>query len=306
VKQKIMVTGGSGFIGYNICKYFHSKKNQIVSVDKTHIPKKLKELEGWEKRQVFLPSEGFQEIVREFKPDIIIHCAGSADVTYSVREPYIDFQNNVSTCQFILNTIKEEGRKCKFILLSSAAVYGNPKHIPVNEKDVYMPISPYGYHKMMCEQTLEMYSQIYNIQHAALRIFSAYGIGLNKQVIYDLCKKATDKENKQIIVFGTGDETRDFIHIYDIVQAVECIIQNNGNGIYNVATGIQTPIKDIVNFIVKSTNCKKDIIFTGNTRKGDPLLWQADISKIASLGFKQRINLEQGIEQYCKWFLNNI
>ena len=249
-----------------------------------------------------LPDKTFISIIGEFQPDLLIHCAGSASVPYSMQEPYDDFRQSAGVTAFILETIRKHRHSCHFVFLSSAAVYGNPSKLPVGEESPCRPISPYGYHKSMCEMLCKEYETIYGVRSSVLRIFSAYGERLRKQVIFDLCRKFSGPSLKTVEVYGTGEETRDFIHARDIAQAIDRIHNAGGPGIFNVASGIQTSIREVIELIKNCFRSNKEIVYSGSTRPGDPLYWQADISRLSSSGFRQEIPLNEGIRNYCRWF----
>ena len=181
-------------------------------------------------------------------------------------------------------------------------MYGNPQQLPIAEDAPCRPISPYGHHKYICELLCREYGSIYGIKSFVLRIFSAYGERLRKQVIFDLCRKFSDPALKTVEVYGSGDETRDFIHARDIAQAIDRIHAGEAPGIFNVAAGIQTRVSEVAEMIKKCFRSTKEIVCSGQTRPGDPLFWQADIAKLASLGFRQEVALPEGIKNYCRWF----
>jgi nucleoside-diphosphate-sugar epimerase len=191
---------------------------------------------------------------------------------------------------------------CHFVILSSAAVYGNPIELPIKEETPCQPISPYGYHKYICEILCKEYESIFKIKSSVLRVFSAYGERLRKQVIFDLCRKFSDSSTNRIELFGTGNETRDFVHAVDIAQAIERIHTADTSGIFNVASGIQTRISEVVEMIKDCFHSNKGIHYSGLSRPGDPLYWQADISKLSSLGFQQHMSIHKGIYSYYAWF----
>jgi UDP-glucose 4-epimerase len=231
--------------------------------------------------------------------DIWFNTAGQG---FHHSEPYTDFQRTVDVCAFTLETVRREVPDCRFILLSSAAVYGNPTQLPVREHSPVEPVSPYGYHKRMCETLVDEYRTLHCISAVVLRIFSAYGERLRRQVVFDLCRKFNNPGSDVVEVYGTGQESRDFIHATDVAQAISCIVLGNATGYFNLGSGKQTTIANLVNQIKKSMNSDKDIHFTGQIRPGDPLCWEADINQLKSLGFSPSITLDAGIKKYCDWF----
>jgi UDP-glucose 4-epimerase len=302
--ERILVTGAGGFLGSHICNYFGQRNFSIAAIDRVPAPSETAALYPNLRNfyAMSLPDTTFNTIVHEFQPTLLIHCAGSASVPYSMQEPYNDFQQAAGVTAFILETLRKHMPSCHFVFLSSAAVYGNPRELPVSEEAPCQPISPYGYHKYICEMLCREYKSIYGITSSVLRIFSAYGERLCKQVTFDLCRKFTDPSVKRVELFGTGNETRDFVHARDIAQAIECIHNAKASGIFNVASGIQIQISEVVEITKDCFQSTKEIVYSGSNRPGDPLYWQADISGITSLGFRQEVLLTDGIQKYCNWF----
>jgi len=304
--EHILVTGAGGFLGSHICNYFGQQGHSIAAIDRVPVSSEMGKFYPnlRDFHTMSLPDKSFSTVIKEFQPALLIHCAGTASVPYSMQEPYDDFQQSAGVTAFILETIRKHMPSCRFAFLSSAAVYGNPQKLPICETDPCQPISPYGYHKYICEMLCQEYGSIYNIKNSVLRIFSAYGEHLRKQVIYDLCKKFSDPSSNTVEVYGTGNETRDFIHAVDIAQAINYIHNANASGVFNLASGIQTSISEVVERIKSFLNSKKDIVYSGASRIGDPLHWQADISRLSSLGFQPKFSLNEGIHKYCQWFMS--
>lgn len=295
-RKRVLITGAAGFLGESISRYLIKNNYEIVAIGRgilAHFPGEF--------YRISLPNNELHKILVKVKPSVVIHCAGSSSVENSIKNPYGDFSENVNTCAFVLESIRLHSPSSQFIYLSSAAVYGNPKELPIRESTNVKPISPYGYHKLNCESLVEEYSKIYGLQSVILRIFSAYGEGLKRQVIFDLCKKFLDVNLKEVNVYGTGKESRDFIHVDDIASIVKLFIEKEATGIYNIASGTQTYISDIVEYVKNGLDSEKEIIYNGNLRQGDPKFWQADISKLIELGFRPEVSIQEGIIQYCNW-----
>jgi len=116
-----------------------------------------------------------------------------------------------------------------------------------------------------------------------------------------LFNKFIDPSLEKVEIIGTGEETRDFIHAVDIARSIECLCDNNATGVFNIASGKQIRIADLANMIQQIVGSSKEIYYTGHTRPGDPLYWQADIEKIRKIGFEDSISLEQGLRDYYSW-----
>lgn len=302
-KNKIVVLGSSGFIGTYLVSWLRSQNYYVVGidmVDRADLTLVLKKADQF--YQLVLPDQRFEDILKEIKPDTVINASGPASVANSLLEPAIDFNGSVNLCFFVLETLRKILPECRFLLLSSAAVYGNPASLPVRESAPSDPISPYGYHKMMCEALLKEYFDIYGIRTSAVRIFSAYGPGLKKQILWDIYHKAI--KNKVVDLFGTGEETRDFIFVQDVAYSIQLILEQStfNADLYNVANGHEVSIKELGRLFLSSLELKNmELAFSGQIKPGDPKRWCADITQIRNLGYSPRVSLEQGVHEYSKW-----
>lgn len=296
---KILITGAGGFIGGHIAKHFVQLGWNVHGLDRQGVGNFLPQAVSWHAYD--LHGDGLGELLVNESPDVIVHAAGTASVWQSVVDPVSDFRNSVLLWIKVLDAVRKARIACRIIFLSSAAVYGNPKVLPVRETDIINPVSPYGYHKAMCEQISEYYARIYDLQVCNLRIFSAYGIGLKKQVIWDICQKAYKESCVRLL--GTGEESRDFIHVGDISRVVELVVGNMHPDVkeYNVANGISIKIRDVAKLVLKTLDVQKEIIFDGVCRPGDPLYWLADVSRLTHMGFSYQVSFDDGIAEYVNW-----
>lgn len=299
--KNVLVTGVAGFIGGHFAEYYITQGYNVIGVDNK--PKdQISTTKLFEYKQLTLPDDQLHSLIQKHKPDICIHCAGGSSVGFSVEKPYKDFNSSALVTFHLLDSLRKFSPECKTIYPSSAAVYGNPISLPISENHPLKPISPYGYHKILCEAICNEFSQLYNLNIYILRIFSAYGPGLRKQILWDIFNKS--KKENQLVLYGTGKETRDFIYIDDIINAADIILNSSVNNydVYNMASGQETSIQDLAELIVKELNIDIPIVFNKITRKGDPKNWRADISKIKNLGFEPKIRLEDGIVKLKEWF----
>jgi UDP-glucose 4-epimerase len=296
-QKKIIITGINGFIGGAIAKELQTQA--VIHGLDTGAVCCVPGITQYS--QMILPHSDFELLVKSFEPDYCIHCAGSASVPLSVVHPSIDFDAGPVTTFHVVEAIRKSGVQCCTIFLSSASVYGNVLQQPISEDASLKPISPYGYHKIMSEQILEEFHAIYGLPYIILRLFSAYGNGLRRQLLWDACQRLSKKDS---VFWGTGDETRDFIHVNDIARLIALLIEQHvANKILNVGSGEQVLIKRVVSTIAGYLGFDvSKITFKGITREGDPLRWEADVTRIREIGFRQSIPLEEGIGQYVEWF----
>ncbi|MGQ0829479.1 MAG: NAD-dependent epimerase/dehydratase family protein [Bacteroidota bacterium] len=292
--MKILVIGSKGFIGSHCTAHLSELGYDVIGCD-------IHESEDTNYISLKSITNDFNQLFSKQKFNYCINAAGSAHVNYSFEFPEKDFDLNVSLVINVLGAIKNNTPNCKFINFSSAAVYGNPSILPIAENAKTNPLSPYGYHKLLSENLLLEYHRFFHLQTCSLRVFSAYGEGLRKQLFWDLYSKT--KESVHIQLFGSGMESRDFIYISDLVEIVNIIIQKAKfeGEIYNIANGEEIYIKDAVNLFIKEYKWNGKITFSGKEKPGDPLNWKADIKKIQSLGYKIKYSFSEGIKNYCQW-----
>lgn len=299
--MKVIIIGSKGFIGQHLSNHYKDKGYDVwgadVVVDYVHT------------EHYFLidaSNSDFTSVFQYIVFDICINCSGAASVPDSLINPFRDYYLNAINVFKILEAIKNFQPDCRFINLSSAAVYGNPKHLPVKETAIPNPLSPYGIHKLQAEQICKEFHDFHNLKTCSLRIFSAYGIGLQKQLFWDLYKKA--KSGIPFILYGTGNESRDFIYISDLVNAIEIAAKcaSFRADVINVANGNEIRIKDVVSAFFSLFEPEITYSFSGETREGDPANWMADISKLASFGYEPSIDISTGLRKYYEWIKRTI
>ncbi len=296
----VLITGVAGFLGRYISRHFHRQGYRVIGTDNSP-PENAPTANISSYHRMRLPDLEFGNVLQANQPDILIHCAGRAAVALSVDDPHSDFYSNAVVTFEVLDAVRKFAPHCRVIFLSSAAVYGNPTHLPISEKDRASPVSPYGFHKLQSEQICAEFSSIYDLKTAGVRIFSAYGPGLRRQVIWDICQKAILQNS--LILQGTGEESRDFIHALDIANAIDCVANQaemKGES-YNLATGEEVPIRSLVELVLESLEIEKQPEFNGVIPAGVPLNWRADISRLRSLGFKPSVTFERGIKTFAYW-----
>jgi UDP-glucose 4-epimerase len=298
--MKILIIGCNGFLGKSFSDFFSKKDLTVYGCDV---------VDHFEANIIYFKTnqenDGLDVFLQKNEIDVCINAAGSGNVGYSFEDPLADYHSNSSAVARILNLLRIYQPRCKFIHISSAAVYGNPASLPVNEKNVCKPISPYGYHKWISEIICKEYYELFGMAISIVRPFSVYGEGQKKQLFWDLCKKLDQSD--EVYLFGTGKESRDFMHVMDLAKLLLHIIQSStfSCNIFNAASGIETSIADVADVFTKYYNGKKKIFFSEKEKTGDPSNWRADISLIKNIGYTPSIVFEQGIENYIKWFEAN-
>ena len=302
-RGRVLITGASGFIGYEMGLRFMSQGYDVVGWD---LKENQREFNAISINMSYI--EDLEQGLSSIQPDIIIHCAGSADVGKSVLYPNADYEGNVTLTHNLMFAIHKLGlEKTRVVFLSSAGVYGNPSNLPITEDTPLNPLSPYALHKAMCEEICQYFVRNYGSNVKIARIFSAYGAGLRKQIFWDMNKKL--KETGKLNMFGTGYESRDYIHVNDVVQALFLIaVSETNDTVFNVANGEEVTIRQATEIFAQKASVDTNLItFNGVVREGDPINWKAEISKIQKLGYKKSVDMEKGIADYLQWIatINN-
>ena len=284
--SRILLIGSGGFIG-SACVGYLSGKHEVIGVDIVEpCTSHDRRIESIADIEPMLQAEHF---------DAVINASGSAHVGFSFEHPEKDYELNVYNVKVILDAIRKHRPACKFINFSSAAVYGNPVALPIREDAPLSPLSPYGKHKLEAESLLQHYAREYGLSTLSLRVFSAFGPGLRKQLFWDLFQKWRT-QNGTVRLFGTGRESRDFIFIDDVVRAVDVVLHSallDGRGI-NIASGIETSIETAANTFLQALNEPYTLVFSGEVKQGDPVNWLADLTQLQGMGFTISVPFAEG------------
>jgi UDP-glucose 4-epimerase len=302
--MQILVTGGAGFIGSHIVDAYLQEGHQVVVVDNLSTGKKS----NLNQAAVFYPIDicSWKELELVFQKhafEVVNHHAAQINLRRSMDEPVFDAEVNIIGSLNLFELCRKYGVK-KFIFASSGgAIYGIPKQIPVDEKAPTKPLSPYGIAKLSVEQYLEYYFQVWDLERIILRYGNVYGPRQDPQgeagVISIFCNNIL--KGDPCIVFGDGSKTRDYVSVHDIASA-NLLVLNSSANIYNLGTGLETSVNQLIDLLQKVANQKISIIYDQD-RKGE-------IERIALfsrqarelLGWETTIPLNKGIEEVFRWY----
>lgn len=302
--MKILVTGAHGFLGRNTAAFFSRRGHTVSGIGHgTWSPAELAEygLFHWYSGDITLDAL----IKFGAEPDLIVHCAGSGSVAFSVANPYADYLRTVGSTAAVLEYIRLHSPGTKLIYPSSAAVYGEAVRLPIREDDALRPVSPYGTHKLMAEQLCRSFASTHGLYIGIIRFFSIYGEGLMKQLLWDACTKA---HSGDFFFAGTGREIRDWIHVRDAASLIERVSQVAAPHCptINGGSGIPLAVNELIAAIFKSFPDLPRAEFNGVARPGDPLGYQADIGAATLLGWSREIDWQDGIRRYVNWFSSRL
>jgi nucleoside-diphosphate-sugar epimerase len=222
--------------------------------------------------------------LRTWRPEAILHAAGSASVGESISDPLQDLRALAMTLGNTLDGIRRAGIMPVLLIPSSAAVYGNPATLPVAETGAVAPISPYGFHKAACEILGREAAELMGLRVVVCRFFSVYGTQQRRLLIWEVYQQLAG-EAPVIELQGTGSETRDFLHIDDACAAMLSLAQHARRGatVVNVASGTEVSVSQLVEEMKRLTERDKMLMCHGAPRPGDPRHWGADITRLLGL-----------------------
>ena len=294
---KSIVTGGAGFIGSNLVDRLVKEGHKVIVLD-NFVSGKRSNLSHHLKRNVKIiriDISNTKKLDKYFKDVVyVFHLAGLAEIVPSIKNPNKYFINNVFGTLNVLEAAKKVKVK-KFIYAASSSCYGSPKKIPTSETEKIDTQHPYALTKFLGEEAAIKYAKFFKMPNISCRFFNVYGPRLNTTSQYAavfgnfLTQK---KKMKPLTIIGSGNQTRDFIHVDDLTNAFIKLARSNlKNKIYNLGSGKETSINKIANMI----GGKKIFI---PKRLGDPTRSCANISKIKKdIKWKPRISIIEGIER---------
>jgi UDP-glucose 4-epimerase len=295
----VIVTGACGFIGRHVARAFADGGARVVGIGHGSWPAEQWCRWGLARWQAADVSDESLRNLGEM-PSVIVHCAGGSSVPASIERTAEDERRTVGTTKGVLDFVTRDAPDAKVVLLSSAAVYGEVKRLPIGEGEEPAPVSPYGRHKLMMEDLCKSHCGRHGISAVILRFFSVYGPELRKQLFWDACRKL---EAKSCVFQGTGEERRDWLHVSDAVRLVRiaaahaprgCVTINGGSG---QSVTVRSAVESIAR-LLKSPMPQ----FRGERREGDPVGYEADIAKARSLGWAPRQPFAEGIADYVAWY----
>jgi len=304
--MKVLVTGGAGFIGSHLVEQLVAIGSAVMVVDNLSTGRRenLLSVDGAvQVHEQDIRQVAWEKVLSGQQYDVIFHLAANAYVPPSVERPAWDYQINLECTFKLLETLRAIKWPGTLVYASSAAVYGNPVRIPIREDDPTVPISPYGVGKLAAERYVAVYSQLYDLRAASLRFFSVYGPRQRKQVVYDLIGKILSNPS-EIFIHGDGTQVRDFNYVEDVARAAITVAESAPlqGEVYNVASGRACSIRELAETLCHILDLRPRFVYSGAVRPGDPEKWSVNIGRLAGLGYRPQISLEEGLKRTIKWF----
>ncbi len=318
--KTFLIVGGAGYIGSHMTLMLHELGHHVIVLDNLST--------GFEDAVIgaeFIQgdihdSEKLDEVFNKYNIDIVMHFAAHIDVGESVRDPFKYYRNNVVGTQTLLERMVSN-QVSNFIFSSTAAIFGEPEYIPIDEAHIKKPINPYGHSKLMVEQMLESYDQAYGLKSICLRYFNAAGADPKTRVgerhdpethLIPLVLQAASGRRENISIFGNDYDTedgtcvRDYIHIVDLCNAhllsAKLLLQENCSQRFNLGNGNGYSVKQLID-VAKEITSKSIKVLHASRRAGDPARLVADAAQAREmLGWAPKYsNLAEIVEHAWKW-----
>jgi len=302
--MKILVTGGAGFIGSHIVDAYINAGHAVVIIDDLSTGR----IQNVNKNAEFvcanIQDAEVEEVFQRHAFDVVNHQAAQMDVRRSVEDPVFDARNNVLGFINILQNAVKYGVKKAIFSSSGGAIYGEQDYFPADEEHKLQPYSPYGITKLVGEKYLFFYALNYGLKYTALRYANVYGPRQNPfgeaGVVAIFTKMLL--ENKQPVINGTGEQTRDFVYVKDVVKASLLALEQNNSNIFNIGTARETTINELYDSLCKAANAASDVKH-GPGKEGEQFRSVISYKKAEKeLGWKPYYSLDKGLEETIDYF----
>lgn len=294
--MRILVTGGAGFIGSHVCEKLVEKGHELIIVDNMSTGIESNVPDNCLLFKIDIRSKIALHALLRFskKIDAVIHLAAQTQVSNSISNPEEDASENIIGIINVLETMKQFDIP-KIIFASSAAVYGNKEQIPIEEYSIPEPTSQYGTSKLSSEEYIKTYSRLYGIEYCIFRFSNVFGPRQNIDT-GGVIAKFLDKinNNQPIMIYGDGNQTRDFIYVKDVASAIEHSLIKIATGTYNLSTGTETSINDLSNLMKEFKDFK---IQFKPEQPGDIYKSSLGNKKLICSRWKPHYSLEEALEE---------
>lgn len=301
---EFLVTGGAGFIGSNIVAQLVADGKKVRVLDDLS--------SGYEFNLKPFPQVEFVRgsILDEAKVDqaargvdTVFHLAASVGNKRSIDHPLLDAEINVLGTIKVLEACRRHKVR-KIVVSSSAGIYGELKHLPIDESHPIDPDSPYGSSKLCAEKMCLSYAKLYDLEAIALRYFNVYGTNQRFDEYGNVIPKFVFRfiDGQPITIFGDGEQTRDFVNVRDVVQAnLRAGASRGVSGAFNIASGTKVTINWLANRIKELGQFAADIQY-GPPRPGDVRHSLANVAPAKqAFGFQPSVDLDVGLKEYVAW-----
>jgi UDP-glucose 4-epimerase len=300
--MRVLVTGGAGFIGSHLVDALVARGDEVAVVDDMSAGRPGRVSARAAVHKLTVTEAALAAVTAEFRPEVVCHLAARIDVRASVADPVDDAQINVIGTVNVLEAARAVGARVLFGS-TGAVIYGRDAPIPSLEDVLPLPESPYGVAKNCAEQYVELYNRLHGTRHAVLRFANVYGPRQDPAgqvgVVAIFCARALAAQRP--VIYGDGQQTRDFVYVADAVNAYLAALDRRRPGIWNVGTGVEVSVLELARIIGTVAGRPVDPVFAparpGELRRGALSSERAR----RDLGWVPTVSLADGVRRVYRW-----
>lgn len=306
--MKIVVTGGAGFIGSHVADAMLARGYEVHVLDDLSSGKAGNVPDGAVLHPLDIRSADAADLIRRERYDVLIHHAAQMDVRRSVADPQFDASINVLGMLNLMEAGRVSGLGKVIFASTGGAIYGEPEYTPQDEEHALKPLSPYGITKLCTEKYLYYYEQEFGIPYVALRYANVYGPRQNPHGEAGVVAIFAERmlQGEQPVIYGDGEQTRDYVFVGDVVRANLAALDFEGSGTFNVGTGRETS----VNALFRTLRDLIDPIVPEQHAEGRPGEQRRSVLSYARtqevLGWQPEVSLEEGLRRTVAWFRSRV
>ena len=305
--KKALVTGGAGFIGSHLTEKLHQNNIEVLVVDNLLTGKKENLLSLDLENTIYgdVGSEETLKIIKNFNPDVCFHLAAQSSVVISVEDPLLDFEYNLLQPVQLIKTLLETDCKQFIFTSSGGTIFGEPEVIPTSEDDYGgEPASPYGLAKKKLNELIEVMLQNETMSYSILNLSNVYGPRQDPHGEAGVMSIFTGKlmNNETPTIYGDGKQTRDYVYVLDVVDALIKSAETDDNLFLNIGTGIETSVNELVSIL------SQKILWDGEPeyapkREGELLRSVLNYKRAKDqIGWEPNYTLDTGLDELISWF----
>ena len=305
--KKALVTGGAGFIGSHLTEKLHQNNIEVLVVDNLLTGKKENLLSLDLENTIYgdVGSEESLEFIKNFNPDVCFHLAAQSSVVISVEDPLLDFEHNLLQPVQLIKTLLETDCKQFIFTSSGGTIFGEPEVIPTSEDDYAgEPASPYGLAKKKLNELIEVMLQNETMSYSILNLSNVYGPRQDPHGEAGVMSIFTGKlmNNETPTIYGDGKQTRDYVYVLDVVDALIKSSETDDNLFLNIGTGVETSVNELVSILSQKISCNGEPEYAPK-REGELLRSVLNNERAMSqIGWEPKYTLDTGLDELISWF----
>ena len=305
--KKALVTGGAGFIGSHLTEKLHQNNIEVLVVDNLLTGKKENLLSLDLENTIYgdVGSEETLKIIKNFNPDVCFHLAAQSSVVISVEDPLLDFEHNLLQPVQLIKTLLETDCKQFIFTSSGGTIFGEPEVIPTSEDDYAgEPASPYGLAKKKLNELIEVMLQNETMSYSILNLSNVYGPRQDPHGEAGVMSIFTGKlmNNETPTIYGDGKQTRDYIYVLDVVDALIKSAETDDNLFLNIGTGVETSVNELVSILSQKISWDGEPEYAPS-REGELLRSVLNNERAkGEIGWEPKYTLDTGLDELISWF----